>query len=100
MNTPRDEARRNVPRMVRTLMEARGVSLEVVASALALSKPSVSERLSGSTHIKAEEVAVLADLFGVEPGALYRDPASFFGDPAATLPTDTRSGSSVGRARA
>jgi transcriptional regulator with XRE-family HTH domain len=71
------EARRTIPEVIRLLLAVSRKPARELAEALGLSEASLSERLNGKTKITGEQLAVAAMFFGVEEGALYRDPDSF-----------------------
>lgn len=73
--SPQDAARRNIPRAVKLLMEWRGVKREQVLAVTGMSKPTLSERLSGKSPFKDYELIALAELLDVDPGVFFRDPA-------------------------
>jgi transcriptional regulator with XRE-family HTH domain len=66
------------------------VSQTALAAALEMSQSALSRRLAGDQPFDVDELEKIADYFDVPVSSLL----------PATLPTDTRSGSSVGRARA
>ena len=74
-----DEARQIVPTVLRTLMSAAGISSADIANVLGISKASLSERLSGKTRITADELATLANFFGVDPGIFFKKPEELLG---------------------
>jgi transcriptional regulator with XRE-family HTH domain len=68
-----------VPRIVRTLMAARAVSLSELAEHLGIGRSSLSERLTGKRRFTLAEVADMADYFEVSPAVFFEDPANLIG---------------------
>ncbi len=66
------------------------VSQQRLGAAISISQAGLSRRLRCETAFDLDDLIAIASYFGVPVTDLL----------AATLPTDTRSGSSVGRARA
>lgn len=69
-----EAARRNIPINIRTLMANRGVTRLQIMQKAGMSKPTLSERLSGKSAFKADELAAIAELLRVEVGTLYMKP--------------------------
>lgn len=60
------------------LIEASGGDYEAAAIAGGMSRPSLSERITGKTKIKAEELSAFASYFDVRPGIFFVPPMDFF----------------------
>jgi transcriptional regulator with XRE-family HTH domain len=73
-SSPQETARQNIPTVVRTLMQWRRVTRAQVMTATGMSKPTLSERLSGKSPFKDYELLALADLLDVDPGVFFRSP--------------------------
>lgn len=90
--SPQEAARRNIPAVVRILMQWRGVSRLDVMQATGTSKQTLSERLAGKSPFKDYELIALADLLGVEPGIFFKDPGDLittcFNGPSLVPPYD------------
>ncbi len=100
-----ERARRNVPEVLRAFLRVTDVSQETMGAGIGLSQRQISRRLCVPGALSQEEVAALAAYFGVPVATMYKPVPEAVSDlmevwEPATLPTDTRSGSSVGRARA
>ena len=100
-----ERARRDVPAVVRAFLRVTDISQETVGAGIGLSQRQISRRLSVPGALSQEEVAALAAYFGVPVATMYKPVRDAVADlvavwEPATLPTETRSGSSVGRARA
>lgn len=67
-----ERARHQLPEVVRTYMRVLRVTQEELGEALGLTQRQVSRRLIMPGSISAEEVAALADFFGVEITSLYK----------------------------
>ncbi len=66
-------------------MGYRDVSGRQLAAELGMTQPQLSERLSGKRRMSVEEMATIADYFGVPIGALFHE-----------VPLDFRRGASGG----
>lgn len=58
--------REQIAQRLRTAREAAGLKQAQVAKKLGLHRPTISEIEAGRRRVSAEELAVLADLYGVE----------------------------------
>lgn len=100
-----ERARRDVPRVVRKFIDVTGITQDQLGEALGLSQRQISRRLCVPGALAYEEVVAIATYFGVPIETLSKpipeavrdlldvwDPSGF---ELATLPTKTRSGSSV-----
>ena len=70
----KQQARRDVPKVVRMLLAVSGRTARELAEATGMSESKVSERLSGKTRISSDELASWAAFLEVDPGLLYRSP--------------------------
>jgi hypothetical protein len=97
------DAERNVPANVRALKRHFGVSDAALGAAFGTSRQTMNGRLTSATRLRAGEVAGFAAFFSVPEGVLYLTKGEAIrwcldhpeSGPPATLPADTRSGSSV-----
>lgn len=62
---PEDDQQKAMGRRLREARERSGLSQEQVAGELELQRPAISEIEAGRRHVKAHELAKLADLFHV-----------------------------------
>lgn len=70
---------RNVTQVLRTLLLAYGERQEDVAAALGVTQAAVSNKMAGKTRWSIEDLAILAEHFGVDgPGRFLDDPRSLF----------------------
>jgi transcriptional regulator with XRE-family HTH domain len=67
---------RTVARVVRSLLAANGLQAKDMARAIGMHEGRLSERLNGKAKITATDIARWADFFGVDPGQLFKDPAT------------------------
>ncbi len=64
----------DIPRVVRTLLVHQGKSKADLAAALGISPSVLSKKLGRHRGWTADEVAIMADFFGVSVIAFYEDP--------------------------
>ena len=69
-----DDTQRDVPRIVRTVMQYRGKKVTDLARVLYLSHGQISQRLSGKVQFRADELIALGRYLDVEPGVFFLTP--------------------------
>jgi transcriptional regulator with XRE-family HTH domain len=65
MSKPETKSWTGLPTLLMEARERRGLSRAAVADALGLRRPAIWEIENGKRHIRADELAELADLYGV-----------------------------------
>lgn len=63
-----EEKRKAIADRLRAAREMAGLSQGQVARMLGMHRPSISEMEAGRRRVSAEELAKLAEIYGVEPG--------------------------------
>jgi transcriptional regulator with XRE-family HTH domain len=75
----RDATSARMARMVRVLMQMRGVTGAELARSLGVTRQAVSDRLRDRIQFTAGDVAVLAKVLGVSADMLFQDPDDMLG---------------------
>lgn len=74
--TPSDQVFDEARLALQQLMEERGVSQEELGRALGLNQSTISNRLTGRSHLNLADIRRAALYFGVSPEVFFNRPSS------------------------
>lgn len=80
----------NVRRVAQMLRAAHDMTPQQLGQAIGLTKAQIWDRLRGDKPFTVTEVAVMAQIFGVDPGIFIRGPEALLGGGAAPLDEASR----------